>query len=810
MLKNYFKIAFRNLMKHKFISGINLFGLTVGIACCLLILSYILHELSYDKYHKQAENIYRVNRTFYNAETKAVNLALGAVAPPIGPLLQNDFSDIKKMSRVLQVGNIAFRYEDKRFNERDLYFADENFFDLFDVAVTKGNKDKALDEPYSVMLSEETAKKYFGTDDPLDKMVKIDNQISAKITGVFKGFPSNSHFHPEIMVSFNTLKDTAIYGEEQLRTNWGNNSFFTYLLLPDNFNAKKLEAQFPAFLDRHFPQNATNRFKPSQWTSLSLTKLTDIHLYSHKDDELEENGDIKRVYIFSAIALFVLLIACINYMNLSTARSVLRAKEIGVRKTIGAGKKELVAQFLTESVFVAWVATLLAFAITWIALPWLNELSGLQLSFGSLLKPGIILPLLAVPFIVGVFSGLYPALFLSSFQPVKVLKGIVNVGGNSFSLRKALVVFQFAVSIILMISTIVVFQQLGYMQNKSLGFDRNHVIILNYNSALAETYDGFRNELLANASIKDIGRSSRIPTGRLLDASGAQIKRGDSLVPSSAEIKSVGGDDGFLSTYGVKVIAGRNFSRQRGLLDTSAFLINEAALKALGLPSPQAAIGKEFQYGRRKGEIVGVFNDFHFESMHERILPIAFSMPINQTSYGQISIKIAGNNIPGALTHIENTWKKFLPEIPYEYNFLDDNFDRLYEAEQRQGSVFIVFAFIAIFIACLGLFGLSAFAISQRVKEIGIRKVLGADVSSIVGLLSKDFLKLVLVAAIIAFPVAWYAMHQWLQDFAYRIGISWWVFLLAAIIATIIAFVTISFQSLKAATANPVKNLRTE
>lgn len=810
MIKNYFKIAVRNLMRHKFISGVNLFGLTVGITCCLLILSYIMHELSYDKYHKRAANIYRVNRTFYNAETKAVNLALGAVAPPIGPLLQNDFPEIKEVSRVLQVANIAFRYEDKRFNERDLYFADENFFDLFDVAVTKGNKDRALDEPYSVMLSEETAKKYFGANDPLDKMVKIDNQIIAKITGVFKAFPSNSHFHPEILVSFNTLKDTAIYGEEQLRTNWGNNAFFTYLLLPEKYNPKNLEAQFPAFLNRHYPQSANNRFKPSDWTSLSLTKLTDIHLYSHKDDELEENGDIKRVYIFSAIALFILLIACINYMNLSTARSVLRAKEIGVRKTIGAGKRELITQFLTESIFVAWVATLLAFGLTWIALPWLNELSGLQLSFNALLKPEVILSLLVVPFIVGVFSGLYPALFLSSFQPVKVLKGIVKVGGGSISLRRALVVLQFAVSIILMISTIVVFQQLGYMQNKSLGFDRNHVVILNYNSTLAETYDGFRNELLNNASIKGVGRSSRIPTGRLLDASGAQIKRGDSLVPSSAEIKSVGGDDGFLSTYGVNVIAGRNFSRQRGLLDTSAFLINEAALKALGLPSPQAAIGKEFQYGRRKGEIVGVFNDFHFESMHERILPIALSMPTSQASYGQISIKIAGNNIPGALSHIENTWKKFLPEMPYEYNFLDNNFDRLYEAEQRQGTVFVVFAFIAIFIACLGLFGLSAFAISQRVKEIGIRKVLGADVSSIVGLLSKDFLKLVLVAAIIAFPVAWYAMHQWLQDFAYRIGISWWVFLLAALIATIIAFVTISFQSLKAATSNPVKNLRTE
>jgi putative ABC transport system permease protein len=809
MLRNYIKIAIRNLMKQKFISGINLFGLTVGIACCLLILSYILHELSYDKYHKQAENIYRLNRTFYNPETKAVNLALGAVAPPIGPLLKNDFSEIKKMSRVLQVNSIAFRYEDKRFNERDLYFADENFFDLFDVAVVRGNKDKALDEPNSVLLSEEIAKKYFGSEEPLDKMVKLDNQINAKITGVFKSFPSNSHFHPEILMSFKTLNDTTIYGEEQLRTNWGNNAFFTYLLLPEQINAKKLEAQFPAFLDRHYPREG-DKYKPSQWTSLSLTKLTDIHLYSHKDDEMEENGDIKRVYIFSAIALFILLIACINYMNLSTARSVLRAKEIGVRKAIGAGKQELILQFLTESVMMAWLATLLALVLTWLALPWLNELSKQQLTFHSLLKPAIIIPLLFVPFIVGVVSGLYPALFLSSFQPVKVLKGIVNVGGNTFSLRKALVVFQFAVSIILMISTIIVFQQLGYMQNKSLGYDRSHVVVLGYNSALAETYDGFRNELLANASIKDAGRSSRIPTGRLLDASGAQIKRGDSLVPSSAEIKSVSGDDGFLSTYGVKVIAGRNFSRQRGLLDTSSFLINEAALKALSLPSPEAAIGKEFQYGGRKGEIVGVFNNFHFESMHERILPIAFSMPINQTFYGQISIKVSGNNIPAALSHIEKTWKKFLPEIPYEYNFLDDNFDRLYEAEQRQGSVFVVFACIAIFIACLGLFGLSAFAISQRVKEIGIRKVLGADVSSIVGLLSKDFLKLVIVAAIIAFPVAWYAMNQWLQDFAYRIGVSWWVFIVAGIIATIIAFITIGSQAARAATTNPVKNLRTE
>ncbi|ANE49741.1 ABC transporter permease [Flavisolibacter tropicus] len=809
MLRNYLKIAIRNLMKHKFISGINLFGLTVGVTCCLLILSYIIHELSYDKYQSKAENIYRVNRTFINPETGDINLALSAVAPPFGPLFVNDFPAIKKMTRVLQNGNTAFRYEEKRFNERDVYFADENFFDVFDVAVLKGNKDKALDDPYTVLLTEEVARKYFGTSDPINKVVRLDNQIDAKVTGVYKAFPSNSHFHPQIMISFNTLKDTAIYGEERLRTNFGNNSFYTYLLVPEDYKIKNLEAQMPAFLDRHIPSEG-DKFKPSQWTSLSFTKLTDIHLRSHKDDEMEENGDIKRVYIFSAIALFILLIACINYMNLSTARSIIRAKEIGVRKTIGASKQELIAQFLSESVLISWIATILAFILTWLLMPWLNELSGLSLSVKSLLQWQIIVPLLFIPFIVGIISGLYPAVFLSSFQPVKVLKGIIKVDNHVFSFRKVLVVLQFAISIILIVSTIVVFQQLRFMQNKSLGFDRDHVVVLGYNSALAEHYEGFRNEMTSNTLIKEVGRSSRIPTGRLLDAMGAQIKRGDSLAPSGADIKMVVGDDGFLSTYGVKVVAGRNLSRSNGLRDTSAFLVNEAGVKALGLKSPEEAVGKEFQYGRRKGEIVGVFHDFHFESMHERILPIAFLMPVGRTSYAQLSIKLSGQNIPAALNHIENTWKKFLPEVPFEYTFLEENFNRLYEAEQRQKAIFTVFACIAIFIASLGLLGLSAFAIGQRIKEIGIRKVLGADVKSIVGLLSADFMKLVIVAAIIAFPIAWYIMHQWLQDFAYRIGISWWFFLVAGIVAAIIAFITISFQTVKAASANPVKNLRTE
>jgi putative ABC transport system permease protein len=809
MIRNYLKIALRNLMKHKFISGINLFGLTIGITCCLLILTYILHELSYDRYHKNAENIYRVQRTFINPESGDINLRLAAVAPPFAPLLQNDFKEIRKITRFLSNGKTAFRYGDKRFNEQDAYFADEHLFEVFDVQMVQGNPAKALSDPYTVMLSEKVAKKYFGSEDPLNKVVRLDNQLDVKVTGVFQSFPSNSHIHPEIMISFNTLKDTAVYGEEQLRTNWGNNSFFTYLLLPENYNTKKLEAQFPAFLNRHLVRHG-DTYKASQWTSLSLEKLTDVHLKSHTDSEVEENGDIKRVYIFSAIALFVLLIACINYMNLSTARSVLRAKEIGVRKTVGAGRGELVAQFLSESVLVAWIATLMAIALTWLALPWLNEVSGQQLTMQRLLQWQILLPLFLVPFLVGALSGIYPAVFLSSFQPVKVLKGVVKVPGGNISMRKALVVVQFSISIVLIISTVIVFEQLRYMQNKSLGFDRDHVVTLNYSSGLTERYEAFRNELMANTSIKEVGRSSRIPTGRLLDASGSQIKKGDSLTPSSAEIKMVRADDGFIPAYGIKMVAGRNLSRGNGLRDTSAFLINEAALKALGLTSAQEAIGKEFKYGPRKGQLVGVFNDFHFESMHQRILPIAVFMPINQNQYGNISVKIAGNNLPAALGHIEATWKNFLPEIPFDYSFMDESFARLYEAEQRQGSIFTIFACIAIFIACLGLFGLSAFTISQRVKEIGIRKVLGASVSNIVGLLSKDFLKLILVAAVIAFPAAWFATNKWLQDFAYRIDIPWWVFIVAGLVAAGVAFVTISFQAIKAATINPVKNLRTE
>jgi len=809
MLRNYLKIALRSLAKYKFISFINLFGLTVGLTCCLLITINVLNELSFDRYNKNANNIYRVTRNFYNSEG-AVSLRLSTVSPPFGYYMPTDFPEIRKMTRLVDFGATPTKYKEKIFNEKNIFFADENIFDVFTLHVLKGNPKSALYNPFSVMLTEEMAKKYFGDEDPMDKTIRFNNQYDAKVTGIYKTFPSNAHLHPQMLVSFNTLNDSAVYGAENLRTNWGNNSFFTYLLMPEKFSPENMIARFPEFIDKRMAGEEYVGQQASKFTKLGLQKLTDIHLYSHTDYEAEPNGDITRVYIFSAVALFILLIACINYMNLSTARSALRAREIGIRKVIGARRKELIAQFLGESILICWAAMLLAGVLTFFSLPWLNRVTGQELSLDTLMRPGIITALLLIPFVVGIVSGLYPALFMSSFQPIKTLKGLfkIDVGGMSF--RKMLVIVQFSIGIILIISTLIVFQQLQFIQKKSLGFDKERIVTMPYYTDMGKQYESFRNELLQNTAFKNITRSSRIPTGRLLDNMGAFTLSGDSLRPVVADIKFVSSDPDFTSTFGIPMVAGRYFSREYGT-DTASFVINESSVKALGWKNASEAIGKDFKYGNQRGHIIGVINDFHFESMHQKIVPIIMVMyPPSRPYFNNLSIKIIGSNISPALSHLEKTWKTYFPEKPIDYTFLDENFDKLYQAEQRQATLFTGFACIAIFIACLGLFGLSAFAITQRIKEIGIRKVLGAGIGSIVALLSKDFLKLVGISALLAFPIAWYFMMNWLQDFAYRINMSWWVFLIAGIGAALIALITISFQAIKAAIANPVKSLRTE
>jgi putative ABC transport system permease protein len=811
MIKNYLRSAWRNIARHKFISFINIFGLTTGLTCCLIILAYIIHELSYDKFNANADRTYRVTRTFYTAPG-VENLHLSSIAPPFGPLLQNAFPDIQKVTRMLPTGNTVLRYKEKLFNEKNAFFADENFSSVFTLDILKGDRRTALTDPYNIVMTEDVAKKYFGNNDPINKTILLDNiKHEFKVTGIFKPFPSNSHMHPDILMSFNTLKDTAIYGEKQLETNFGNNSFYTYLLLPKGYNEKMISSQLPAFLDKYVHlQGMPPNIKTSQATKLTMQKLTDIHLTSHLDDEIEENGNITRVYIFSVIAIFILLIACINYMNLSTARSALRAKEIGIRKVIGAERKELIWQFLFESILVTWVALILGLIFTWVLLPFINQLSGLDLAFSSLFRYQILIGVLLLPFVIGLISGIYPALFMSSFMPVKVLKGVIKAGSGGISFRKILVVLQFSISIILIVATTVVFEQLHYIQEKSLGFNKEHIINMTYVGSLNDKFESFRQEILKNPAVKDIGRSSRIPSGRLLDDQNAQVIQGGKLAPVKIDLKFITTDYGFVPTYGLQMVAGRNFSRDF-ITDTANYIINETAVEQLGWKTPQNAIGKDMSYGGIKGKVIGVVHDFHFESLHQKIIPLLFQLPSPKNSYYHvISVKINGNNIPSAINTIKNTWQQYLPDVPFDYTFLDEKFQKLYNSEQQQGSLFTIFSCLAIFIACLGLFGLSAFTISQRVKEIGVRKVLGASVPQIVAELSKDFLKLVLIAAIIALPVAGVLMHNWLLGFAFKINLNWWVFLMAGVIALIIAFVTISFQSIKAAVANPVKSLRSE
>jgi putative ABC transport system permease protein len=682
MIKNYLRSAWRNIVRHKFISAINISGLAIGLTCCLLILTYIINELSYDKFNKNADRTYRVTRIFYDPNGNTT-LHLSAVAPPFGPLIQTAFPDIEKIARVLPNGTTAFRYKDKLFNEKDAFFADENFSKVFTLDVIKGDQNTALTEPYSLMMTPEIAKKYFGDQDPINKSVILDNSKHAfTVTGIFNPFPKNAHMHPNMLMSFNTLKDTAIYGEKGLETNFGNNAFYTYLLLPENYNAQTIARQLPSFLDKyvHFP-GAPQTYKTSKGTALTLQKLTDIHLRSHLDDEIEENGDITRVYIFSIIALFILVIACINYMNLSTARSVIRAKEIGIRKVVGAQRGEIIGQFLGESVLVTTIALIIAIALTNSLLPGINKLSGLNLAFQSLLRWQIAIPILLLPFIVGIVSGIYPAIFMSSFKPVKVLKGMLKIRTGGISLRKALVVTQFAISIFLIVATTVVFQQLRFIQTASLGLNKDHVIDLAYDRSLSSQYDAFRSELLRNPAIEEVGRSSRIPSGRLLDEQSASFLSGNGMQPSKIDIKCVVADYDFIPTYGMKMAAGRNFSKDFAT-DTANYIINETAVKALGWGSADKAIGKDMKYGDTQGKVIGVVKDAHFESLRQAIIPLVFYIsPKNY--YNHISIKVAGSNVPSAIATIESTWRHYLPEVPFEYSFVDEKFQQLYTSSSR-------------------------------------------------------------------------------------------------------------------------------
>ncbi|QRR01890.1 ABC transporter permease [Dyadobacter sandarakinus] len=801
MLKNYFKIALRNLVKHKAFSVINVTGVAMGLACFLLLALYVRDELSYDKFHTHADRIYRVSRTFLSNDGTE-SLKLGHLAPPFGPLLRQDFPEVEQVLRMLETGGTV-RYKEKVFVEEQMFAAEPNIFKVFSFNVIGGNPAQALENPFSIMFSRPMAEKYFGNENPVGKVVRLDNQLDYTVTGVFEPLPAQSHFHPQFLVSFSTMNDDRVYGAEQLRTNWGNNAFSTYLLLPENYDPQKLVKAFPAFQNRHIEPKA------SRYSVLGLMKMTDIHLHSHLDSEIEANSDIQYVYLFSAIGLFILAIACINYMNLATARSATRAKEVGMRKVIGALRQQLIAQFLSESVLLVAVSLVLALVIVALCLPFMNNFTHKQLTTEALLDPGFLLILAVVTLLTALAAGSYPAFFLTGFQPISVFRGKVSSALKNGKLRQFLVVTQFAIAVVLIISTTVVYNQMRYVQNYKLGYSKDQIVLLRTgsNDTLGRL-ESFRQELKANSNIREAGRSSRIPSGRLLDSWEAYVTKGDTFAMSDVNVKSLSVDEDFIPAYQISMAAGRNFSRNYPSDRTNAFILNETAARMLGWKNPAEAVGGRFGYGQVRGEIIGVTKDYHFESLHQKVAPLVLFRQDDRL--GWMSVHISGKNIGNALAHIESVWRTRFPDVPFSYEFLDQRFGNLYASEQSQQTLFTIFSGIAIFISCLGLLGLSIFMAEIRTKEIGVRKVLGASLGSLIMMLSGDFLKPVIIAILIASPIAFYAMSKWLQDFAYHTEIKWWFFVSAAAISILIALLTISFQSIKAALRNPVRALRSE
>lgn len=816
MLQNYIKVALRSIFRNKLTAFINIAGLALAMMCSILIYLFVNDELHYDQYNSKADRTYRVTRNFLNREGVA-SLHLANVAPPIGPLVKNDFGEIEVMARAINYGLVIGQEENgeltKNFSENFLFVVEPDIFKIFDIAVKSGDAATALTRPFTVMLSEKTARKFFADGNALGKRLRANNQFDLEVTGVYEDFPVQAHWHPEYMVSFSTLDDTNIYGRTNLETNWGNNSFGTYILLEEGTDPKKVETAFPEFLNKHFGAfakanfGAPPDFLASKSTTLFLQKLTDIHLRSHLDDELEVNGNINNVYMMAVIGLFIVLIACFNFINLSTARATKRAKEVGMRKVVGAFKNQLIVQYLSESVMIAIFALILGLGFSKVSINWLNTFTGKSLSFSLMNDWPLLLGLIGFSIVVGILAGLYPALVLSGFKPALVLKGQQGSAKGNGLLRKSLVVAQFSISIVLLIATAITFQQLDYLNNRNLGYNKDQVVTLPYYNELSDSYESFYNELMKFSGIKILGRSSRIPTGRLLDSQGPPlIMKGDSLVNSTVTTKYVTVDFDFFKTYDIGFAAGRDFSKEIPTDDTLAFIVNESAAKSYGWKDLNDAINKDFNYGGTTGKLIGIVKDFHFESLHQQIVPLVFYIG----NYNNISVKIAGTDMKQGMEHLERIWKEFLPKRPFSYTFLSDNYRKLYDDEQKQGQLFTIFSGLAIFIACLGLFGLATFNTMQRVKEIGIRKVLGASVPSILTLLSKEIVVLILLANLLAWPLAWFFMNKWLDSFAYHIDMDLDIYFLSAIAAILLALVTVSTQTIRAAMTNPSNTLRYE
>ncbi len=800
MVRNYLKIAFRNLFKYKAYSLINILGLAVGITACIMILLYVNDELSYDNYNLKAERIYRLYGKVH-MQGREFNMAVSPA--PAGATLVHDYPEVVQYTRLLPSSNMLIRYKNNVFIENRFFWADSTLFDVFTIPFIEGNPKTALDQPHTIVLTESLAKKYFGNEDPLNKIMNFEDGTAYTVSGVVKDCPSNSHFHYDIFASMASIEA----GKSNF---WINNNFYTYIVLKKGASFSKLQAKFLALVKKYAgPQiyqglgiTFEDWKKKGNAYEFFLQPLTSIHLHSHLSNELEANGDIKYVYIFSIIAIFILLIACINFMNLSTARSITRSKEVGVRKVLGSNKSQLVKQFLIESFLLTFISISVAVILVEIFLPLFNNISVKDLHtnyFHSLIA---VPALLAAIIIISLISGSYPAFFLSSFQPVKVLKGKAN-GIKGSWLRSGLVIFQFSISIILFIGTMIIYNQMKYIQDANLGFNKEHVLVIQRAWALENHAGTFKDELMKNPNIISATNTNDLP-GRQF--SETVFKLENAPVSQQFLMGMISTDGNFAKTMGLKIVEGRYFSKENPS-DSIACVINESAVKTFDLKDP---IGKRIKFAGQNlvCTIIGIVKDFHLRSLHQKIEPLVIYYSRGQTNY--LPIRISSNDISGSISAIKNEWKKFVQNKPFEYFFLDEDLNRLYHSDQKTGEILTSFSLLAIFIACLGLFGLAAYTTERRTKEIGIRKALGASVLRVIFILSKEFTKWVLVANVIAWPVAYYFMSKWLEDFAYRTNINIWIFILSGVLALLIALLTVISHAVKAARANPIKSLRYE
>jgi len=798
MIKNYFKTAFRNFWKNKTSSAINIFGLTIGMTSCLLIALYIQHELSYDNFEQKGNRIARVIMEYKfdgGTEFKKGNFTSVRVAT----VFKRTFPEVESAVRMSNSEKVV-AYKGKFFSEKSFMFSDPSFFDLFTFKLLQGDPGKVLAASHQVIVTESTAKKYFGNDNPVGKVLQVGNDsVPYQVTGIIQDCPSNSQIKFDFLTSFSSLGLEPGYEE----TYWDAN-YTTYLLLKNKNAIVSLQAKIPAFMKKEMAgQGAT--------VSFDLEPFTKIHLYSEYGG-FEPNNSITYIYILGAVALLILIIVCSTYINLSTARSIERAKEVGVRKVIGAGKKQLFWQFIGESVLLCLVAVIVSIIAAVFVLPWFNQLSEKHLLAQSLLSLPFILLSLFVVICVSLLAGSYPALILTGFQPVKVLKGAFKNTDRAQWLRKSLIVFQFTISIFLVVSTFIIQKQLYFIQHKKLGYDREHVLILPMDDKIIDNLRTFKQQFKTNPDIISVSRCSSSPVNI-----GSGFNMRSSLMPDNEQIAVTANriDEDYIKTTGLHIIYGTDFTEQ-DIKDASIeddnkrifhFILNESAAKELGWTVQEAVGKKMFLDNSRPGYVKAVISDFHFESMHNPIK----SLVLFPVVWGKtMLVKLSGHNLPQTISFLEAKWKALAPQRPFEYRFMDEDYNKLYSAELRLGKVMNLFAAIAIILACLGLFGLSSYAAQQRTKEIAVRKVLGASVFNLWALLSKDFVVLVIISLLIAAPAAYYFMHSWLLNYQYRTEISWWIFAAAGSGALIITLLTVSFQSLKAAVMNPVKSLRTE